>query len=62
MHIASDNNNCMVRDLAKKSILDALEVRVSQELATIHSYDHIMSLLQSRSDILQLAIVLSHNS
>ena len=43
--------------LAKKGILDALELCVTQEFATIHSYDHIMSLLQSRSDILQLAIV-----
>ena len=35
VHIASDNNYGMVGHLAKKSVLDALEVYVAEEFATI---------------------------
>ena len=61
IHIAGNDHHRMVGHLAEESVFDLLEVRVTQEFATIHSHDHIMSLLQSRGYILQLAIVALKN-
>ena len=57
VHVAGDDYDCMVGHLAEKGILDALDGCVTQEFATIHSYNDIVTLLQSRGYILQLAII-----